>query len=172
MFEVYASGIGIENERCFNQVAVVLQQPVNAIRLAPLLVGGKRQDEIAVRLIALLLKANECGHQDGVTLLHVLGATPVEVAVLLDKLKWIGGPIRAQRLNYVEVTDKENWLSPARPMNARYHVALAFIGAEDEDIFFGKPGVQQTLRHGFCGNCRIAHGIGGVDFDELLEDIA
>jgi hypothetical protein len=35
---------------------MVLQQPVDAIRLAPLFVGGKRQDQIAVRLIALLLE--------------------------------------------------------------------------------------------------------------------
>ena len=151
---------------------MVLQQPVDAVRLTAFLVGGKRQDEVAIGLVALLLQANKGGDQDGVAFLHVLGATAVEVAILFDKLKGIGGPVRTQRLDHVEVTDKENRLGPARAMKARHQVALTIVRPEDEHIFLGEPGVEQALRHRLCGNRCTAHGIGGVDFNELLEDVA
>jgi len=42
---------------------------------------------------------------------------------------------------------------------------------EHDDIRFGKSGFQQPLRHGLRGHSRAADGVGGTDFDELLEDV-
>ena len=50
MIRVHAPGIGVEHERRVDQVAVVLEQPIDTIRLATFLVGGERQDEVAIRL--------------------------------------------------------------------------------------------------------------------------
>ncbi len=66
MFEVNASGVGIENKGCFDQVAVILQQPIDTIGFASLFVSGERQNEVAIGPEAFFLQANECGHQNGV----------------------------------------------------------------------------------------------------------
>src|SRR5271165_1453188 len=50
IFRVDSSRVGIENERRVDEVAVVLQQPVDAIRFPSLLVGGKSQNEVAIGL--------------------------------------------------------------------------------------------------------------------------
>ena len=50
-------------------------------------------------------------------------------------------------------------------------IAFAIVGAEDLDVGGRKAGVEQTLGHGFGGDGGAADGVGGVDLDELLEDV-
>ena len=44
----YAAGIGVQRELGVDQIAMVLQQPIDAVGFAALLIGGQREDEIAV----------------------------------------------------------------------------------------------------------------------------
>jgi hypothetical protein len=39
------------------------------------------------------------------------------------------------------------------------------------EVGLGESRIAKTLRHGFGSRCHTAHGIGGVDFDQFLENI-
>ena len=66
------------------ELALVLQQPLDAVvRAAAFLVGGERDDDVAVGLEAFALVANEIRDPDGRLRLVVARAAAVEVAVLL-----------------------------------------------------------------------------------------
>src|SRR5580693_712343 len=67
--------------------------------------------------------------------------------------------------------EKERFLG-AGAVNARDHVALAVIRSEHQDVARGKAGIEQAFCHGVSGNRGAADGIGGIDFNELLEDVA
>ena len=59
----------------------------------------------------------------------------------------------------------------ARAMQADHQILFAIIGAADVEITVGKSGVAESLRHGFGGRTDIADRVGGIDFDELFEDV-
>ena len=84
VIEFEVAGIGVEAEFGVDQVAMVLDQPVHAVRISVFFVRGEGHDDVAVRLPALLLPANHVGGEDGVAVLHVLGTAAVEVAVFFD----------------------------------------------------------------------------------------
>ena len=62
-------------------------------------------------------------------------------------------------------------LRAAGSVQARHQVALAVVRAEHLHVARGKAGVEQALGHGFGRDGGAAHRIGGVDFDELLENV-
>ena len=49
---------------------------------------------------------------------------------------------------------------------------LRGTGVEDVDLALGEAGGAEAVGHGFGGAGVVAGGIGGIDFDELLEDLA
>src|SRR5437867_9970692 len=51
-------------------------------------------------------------------------------------------------------------------------ISLARLRADNLDVGFGKAGRLQTRSHCLRGSCCAAGGIGGVDFDEFLVNIA
>ena len=170
--QLHAAAVGVEDEFGVDQVAVVLDQPVDAVRLAALFIGGEREDDVAVRTEAFALQAEEGLDQDGVGLLHVLGAAAVEVAVFLgDELEGIGGPVVAARFDDVEMADEQDGLLAACAVVAHDEVLLAVVGAEQLHVRGGKAGVEETLLHGFGRGGDAADRVGGVDLDELAEDI-
>ena len=167
----HAAAIGVEDEVGVDEFALVLQKPIHAVGLAAFFVRGEGEDNVTVRDVTFLLKADERGAHDGVAVFHVLGATAVEVSVFLNELKGIGGPVFAAGLDHVEVTDKQDGLVLSGAVQARDHVLLAVVGANDLDVTGGEPGVAETLRHRLGGGGHIADRIGGIDFDQLLEDV-
>src|SRR6185295_7859268 len=53
-----------------DQVAVILQQPVDAIVVAALFVGGEGENQVAIGSEIFFFQAHETGNQDGVALFH------------------------------------------------------------------------------------------------------
>ena len=151
---------------------MILQQPIDAVRTAALLIRCQRQDQVPVGTVALATEADEGGHQNGVVRLHVLRPAPVEIAVLLHELEWIGGPILTASLHYVEVTDNQHRLAGAGAPQARHHVAFAIVRTQHLDIPGRKSGVLQSLRHGFRRQRGAAHRIGSIDFDQFPKNVA
>jgi hypothetical protein len=66
--------------------------------------------------------------------------------------------------------DRLEFRSGLAPVSCN-HIALAVIGAEHYDIGSRKSGIQQPLRHGLRCHRRAADGIGGIDFNQLFEDV-
>ena len=176
VIEFNAAGIGIDDERRIDQVAMIVDQPRCAVEFAAFFIGGERQDQIALRLVALAVKAQEGEDQRGVGVLHVLRAAAVEVAVLLDKLKGIGVPVGGERLDHVDVAEEEDGLF--RRWARRRGCGRQGSACSDRDRAGARRrGAKPASRKRFCmafGRCgHAAFGrVGGVDFDELLEDVA
>ena len=148
-------------------------KPVRAVELASLFVRRQRQDQVAVRLVPLAAQAQKGLHQRGVGVLHVLGATPVKISVLLDKLKWIGGPVRAESLHHVHMAKKEDRLLCGRACRAETHneILLAFIGAQQANVLGRKSRIEEAALHRCSCSGHIALGrVGGVGFDEFFKD--
>src|SRR5216683_4512946 len=126
---VDAAGVGVDGYFGSDELGAVLEEPVDAVGLAALLVGGEGEDEVAVGDEALTLEADEVGDEDGVAVFHVLGAAAVEVAVLLDELEGVGGPLGLWCFDYVEVADDEDGLERGAGcgMVAGYQILLAGI---------------------------------------------
>ena len=164
--------IVVEHEFGVDELAMVLQQPVDAVRAAALLVRGEREDDVAIGAEAFLLHADEGRHHDGVAVLHILRAAPVEVAVLFDELERIGRPVLAPRLHHVEVPDQQYRLVLTRTAKPHHHVFLAGVRPENGDVAVRKTGGPQPLCHRFRGRRDVTDGVGGVDLDELLENRA
>ena len=146
-------------------------QPVHSVRSAAFFVGGQREDDVAVRNVAFLLEADQRGDHDGVAVFHVLRAAAVVVAVFLDELKRIGGPVLAACFDHIEMSDEQHRLVLAAAVQTHHQILLAIVGPEDLHVAVGKSGVAKTLRHGFGGGRNIADRIRGVDLDQLFEDV-
>src|SRR4029077_363384 len=133
-------------------------------------VSREREDQIAVRREVFFFHANEIGDQKRVALFHVVGATPIKVAVFFDELKRIGRPVFAASLNDVEVTEEQDRLALAGAMNASDKIFLAIGRSGDDHVAAGESRVAKTPGHGFGGGSYVADRVSRVDFDELLED--
>ena len=125
------------------RVAVIFDEPIDPVEIAAFFVGGERENQIAVGLVVLFLHANELGDEDGVAFLHVVGAATVEVAVLFDELKRIGGPVFAAGFDDVEMSDEEDRFALAGAMDARDKIFLAVVGAGDDDVVAGEAGSRR-----------------------------
>ena len=162
----------VEHEFSVDERALVLQQPVDAVRAAALLIRREREDDVAVRAEPLLLHADERGHHDGVAVLHVLRAAAVEIAVFFDELEGIGSPVLAPGLHHVEVPDQQDRLMLSRTPQPDHQIFLPGIRPENGDIAVRKTGGPQPRCHGLRGRRHVTDGVGGVDLDELLENRA
>ena len=173
MLQLDAAGVRIDHVSCIHQVAMLAHQPVSAVELAAFFVCCERQDQVALGLISLAMQAQESFDQRGVGVLHVLRATPVDIAVLLNELKGIGGPIGAQRLHHVYVAEEKNGLVGGRSGSAEAdnEILFAFIRAEEMDVFGRKSCIEEEAFHGrSCAGYIALRRVRCVDFDELLED--
>ena len=153
-------------------ITMPLEQPVHAVRRAAFFVGSQSKNQIAVRQEAFLLQADEIRDQDGVTLLHVLGAPSIEEAVFFNEFEGIRGPIGPERLHYIQMPDKQDWLAVSGSAEAHHQILLTVIRPVHVKVILGKTRVAKALRHSFGGSCHVADGIGGVDLDKLLENVS
>ena len=122
MIRQHAAAIVVEHELGVDQFAMILDQPVHAIRCAAFLVRRQRENNVAAGHVSFFLHADQRGRHDRVAILHVAGAPPVVISVLLDELKGIGRPVLAARFHHVEMADQQHRLVLARPMQAHHHV--------------------------------------------------
>src|SRR3954469_6867392 len=79
----------VERELGVDQIAMVLQQPLDAefVTIEDFLVGLKRQDDIAVGLVTLLLVADHVGDEGRRHEFVVASTASVVIAVFLDQLE-------------------------------------------------------------------------------------
>src|SRR5579864_4660818 len=139
----------IEHKFRVNQIAMILDQPIRAVEIAALFVGGKGENDVAIRDIIFLLKTKQSGDHDGVTIFHVLSAASVEISVLLDELERVGSPVLAARLNHVEMSNEQDRFVRTRSVQAHDQVLLSIIRADDLNVSIGKAPIAEALRHGF-----------------------
>ncbi len=133
-----AIAIGVEGEAGVHQIAVGGEQPLNAVGVAAaFLVGGEGGDDVTVRDEALPLHADQGGEHQGVVALHVLGSAGVVVAVLLDELEGIGGPVAGVGLDHVQVADEQQRLAQALAVQADNDVALGGVVGGGEHVHIG-----------------------------------
>src|SRR6266704_4788395 len=155
-----------------NPVAMLVQQPVNSVERATLLIGGQRKDQVAVRQIAFFFQADEIGSENGVAVLHVLGSAAVKVAVFFDEFEWIGGPILAVRFDDVQVPDEQDGLAISGSVKTNDEILLSLVGTGDMEVLLSETCFEQTASQRFGGGRHIADGVRRIDLNELLENVA
>ena len=151
---------------------MIFQKPVDAVRASAFFVSRQRHDDVAIGFEVFLFHANHRHHEECVSRFHVDRAAAVEVAVFFDEFERIDGPIFAARFHDVEVADHQNRFASAGAVEARDEVSFSRIRTTDVEVGLGIAGIAKTLGHRFGGNGGAADRIGGVDFDELLVDVA
>jgi len=70
------------------------------------------------------------------------------------------------------VPNQQHWFMLARSRKADDDVLLSLVRPADKDVLRGKTALSKALRHGFRGCSHTTHGIGGIDIDQLLENVA
>src|SRR5580704_901273 len=165
------SAIEIDAVLRVDPLAMIFHQPVDAVKIAAFFIGRQRQNQIAIGLVILSLHANEVGDQDRVAFLHIVGAAPEEVAILLDKFKRIGGPVLTPRLDDVEMPNKENRLALPCAVNARDEVLLPIIRSIDDDVVAGKSRIAKPSSHLLGRSRNVAGGICRINLNELLKNL-
>src|SRR6185369_209277 len=95
ILESAAAGIAIDRVFGVDEVAPMLDQPFDPVIVAALLVGGKREDQVAIGPVILLFKADEVGQQQRIVRLHIGRAASIEPAIGFPELKRIERPIFA-----------------------------------------------------------------------------
>src|SRR5579872_5570701 len=119
-------------------LAMIFHQPIDAVKVSAFFIGRQRQNQIAIGLVILFLHANEVGDEDRVSLLHIVGAAPVEVAILLNKFKGIGRPVLAPRFDDVKMANEQDRLVLPSPMNARDKILFSIVWPINDDVVGGK----------------------------------
>jgi hypothetical protein len=172
---VNAAASLVDHQRRVHLVAVILEQPVDAVRGAALLVRGQRDDDVTVGDVALLLRPEDVRDEDRRHRLVVGRAAPVVVAVPLreDERVEIGRPVGLERLDDVEMREEQQ--RPARARAAadpRNDVVLLGARTADEDVGLGNAGIAEALRHRDRRRRHVARRHPRVDLDQLLVDLA
>src|SRR6266699_1558665 len=127
-----------------NPVAMLVQQPVNAVERATFLIGGQRKNQVAVR----------------------------QRAVFLDEFEGIGGPVLAVRFDDVKVPDEQDGLAISGSAQTNDEILLPLVGTGDMDVLLSETGFEQTASQRFGGGRHIADGVRRIDLNELLENVA
>src|SRR5580704_6302369 len=165
------SAIEIDAVLRVDPLAMIFHQPVDAVKIAAFLIGGQRQNQIAIGLVILFLHANEVGDEDRVSLLHIVGAAPVEVAILLNKFKGIGRPVLTPCFDDVKMANEQDRLVLPSPVNARDEVLLPIIRSIDDDVVAGKSRIAKPSSRRLGRSRNVADGIGRINLNELLKNL-
>ena len=169
----FAPAALVQTEVGVDQIALVLEQPLDAVeRAAAFLVGRERDDDIAIRLESLTLVPNQIRDPDRGLRLVVADAAAVEVAVLLGERERIHAPVFALRLDDVGVREQQN--RPALPgaVVAHDQVRLRRTRSAHEDVGGWEAGGLETLGHRLGDRRRRASRVARLDLDHLLVDRA
>ena len=166
----------IQGEVGVDQGPVVLQQVLGAVefRRDDLLIAGKRDDQVALGPVALLLVADQVIEKNRRHRLVVEGATGVEVAVLLDQLERVALPILAPGLDHIEVAEQKDRLFRAGAAVARDEVAFLRRARWNDDLHVARRNAArgEPRAHRLSGGCATAGRVGGVDLDQFLVKLA
>src|SRR5262249_1775769 len=139
---------------------------------AAFFVSGERDDQVAVGLKAFFLVGDEVGEPDSSLCLVVAGAAAVKVAVLLDELEGVHGPVFALGFDNVDMRKEENGLAGTGAVIAHHDVVLGGFGAADEDVGVRKAGGLEACGGGFGDGSGRAGGEAGLHLDHLFVDFA
>lgn len=168
-----ASGVDVDAELGVDEVAAVLEEPVDAVGFgAAFFAGGEGEDEVAVRGEAFAFEADEVGDEEGGVALDVLGAPAVEVAVAFEEAEGIDGPVVAAGFDDVEVGEEDDGAGCAAATEAGDEVALFGGGDDDLHVGFGESGGAEAVGNELGGGGAVAGGGRGVGLDQFAEDVA
>jgi hypothetical protein len=168
----FAPAAFVQSVLRLNQVAFILEQPLDAVvGAAAFFVGRKRHDDVAVRFEAFAFITNEVGDPYGGLRLIVAGAAPIEVAVPLDKLKRIHAPVFAFGFHHVGVCQQQNGFEPAAALVADHQIPLGRNGSAHENGGCGEAGGSQAGGHGFRYRGGRAGRIARFDLDQFFVDV-
>ena len=163
----------VEGELSVDQVAVVLDQPIHAVRRAAFFVGGERHDDVAIRHELLGLEAHDEGEMDRTIIFVVADAATIEGGVLLNER--VGRQRPVFRLGFYDVNVREQQhglFAELLAAEAGNQVAFARRVGEDGDVGVRKASGFEVLGHGLSGGKRGAVALLRVDFDQLAKQIA
>jgi hypothetical protein len=165
----------VHRVRRVDQRAVLRQQELDAVRVAPLLVGRQREDQVAVGRPPLALVAQQVGDEHRRHRLVVGGAAAQEVAVLLVQHERVARPVGAVGRHHVEVRQQQDRLRrgasrAAAAAVAHDQVALGRLAGRHQQLHVARreAGRAEATRHRLRGARRGAHRVDGVDLDQLL----
>ncbi|MDT4843942.1 hypothetical protein FQZ97_778810 [compost metagenome] len=169
-----AAAAFVDAELGLQQLGLVVDEPEGAVaqRVAALLVGRERQDDVALGLEAFLLELPQHGDQRRGHGLVVDGAARREVAAGFLQLEGVGLPVFAAGLDHVDVGQQQQRLLAAVALEAQHQVPLLREGLEDLDVAGREARVDQPFFHGPRRDRVVAHRVGGVDLDQFLVDLA
>src|SRR5207245_5323608 len=122
------------------------------------------------RLEALARELRQDGHEGRGHRLVVDRAARGEKAVALLQDEGVGLPIRAQRLDHVQVSEQEQGLLAAVAPEASDQVALPGERLEDLHVGLGKPRLPEMPGHALRGERGVAGRMRGIRFNQLLVD--
>src|SRR5690348_9234241 len=114
---------------------------------AALFASGKSHDYVTIRLVAFLLVENEIRNPAGSLSLIVYGAASIEVAVLFGEMERVETPVASQRFNNIEMCEKQYGFFRACSAIPDYQILKMGVDAVYVNVFVGKTGVFQALRH-------------------------
>src|SRR5439155_24694821 len=99
------------------------------------------------------------------TILYVLCAATIEVAVALDKLERgkIRRPVLTTSFNHVEMGKQQDWFASAFAMQACDQDLLALIGTADLHASRAERGRDYPASDSLSGRCRPHPGFDGLD---------
>ena len=143
----------------------------HALRVAGFFVGFECDNDVAVRAIALFLVADEVGDPCGRHVFVVARAARVKVAVFLDELERIGGPVRALRLDHVDVGDEEDRLPLAGAAQPGDQIPALRCRFEGLNIGCREARRRESRGHRLRSLVGVPDGGGGVDLEKLAIDV-
>ncbi len=162
----------VDRQLGVDQRPMLLEEPDHAVVPATFFVRRQRHDEIAVGHEALPPVADQIRHERRGHCLVVGGAAAVEVAVPLEQLEGIDRPVFPIRLDDVEMSQQQQRPPGPGAAQARHHVALARSRHQHLDVGGREPGGEQPASHRLRRLGVVADGVGRVDLDQLLIDLA
>src|SRR5208283_5947943 len=89
MIGQHAAAVVVEHELGIDQFTMILDQPGHSIRRATFLIRRHCENDVTAGYVSFFLHADERSRHDCVAVLHIAGAAPVVVSVLLDELERI-----------------------------------------------------------------------------------
>ncbi len=152
---------------------MMLEQPTRAImgRVRQFLVGGERQDDVAIGPEPLGDVTDEVGDENRRHGLVVDRAAAAEITVDLLQPEGIEIPVFGLRLYDVDMGNQQQRAQRAGSAQARDQVALARSGRQHADIGSRKAACAQPRRHGLGRPHRIAGGLRRVDLHQFPIDL-
>ena len=149
VFDLTAPSIGVETVLSVDQVAVILQEPRDAVRVASFFVGRQGDNQVSIRREAFPFEPDEIGDQQCVARFDIVRAASIKISVPLDELEGIKRPILRPRFNHIEMGQQKDWFSCPSAAQAGDEISLPRIWAEHLNIAGREADAPEPCRHRF-----------------------